>query len=86
MRLSDKEKLLLATVERKAGAPMKELTRDTGFREHTIRYHLKRLQERGVVSVKRPSINMNVLGFRHYTLLFSLSSEKQREKKKLLNK
>ena len=56
--------------------PMRELTKLTGLREHTIRYSLKGMEERGLLSVM-PLLNVNCIGLSHYYFFFSLSTVKR---------
>lgn len=85
MRLGEREKLVLSAVELQAGAPIKEIEEQTGLREHALRYTLRKLQEAGVLGPKRPVIDLNRLGFSHYTFLFSLTSETRRRKTEFLD-
>ena len=83
MKLSDQERRVLAAVELNARKSMRELRRETGFRDHTIRYHLDRLQQRKVVEFK-PFINIYPLGYQDYAFYFSLAAEKEVIKEKLI--
>jgi DNA-binding Lrp family transcriptional regulator len=62
MKLTDKEAQILACVEMQADLSIEEIQDETGFHEHTIRYHLHSLEERGIIH-RRPFINMAVAGY-----------------------
>jgi DNA-binding Lrp family transcriptional regulator len=83
MRLSDKERLVLAAAELRADAPMAELRKETGLREHTIRYALRRLIQRKVAS-PIPLVNLQVLGMTIFNIFFSVGAEKRATKDALL--
>jgi len=85
MRLSEREKLVLAAVELQAGLPIKEIEDQTGLPEHALRYTLRKLQQERVIGPKRPVIDLNLLGFSHYTFLFSLTSETRRSKTQFID-
>ncbi len=80
MKLYERERRILACVELQADKPLKLISRQTGYREHTVRYNLKRLYEREIISQRRPIIDMNRLGYINYNLFFSLTSESQKRK------
>jgi DNA-binding Lrp family transcriptional regulator len=84
MKLSPKEKHLLATIELQAGTPIKEIERQTGMPEHAIRYLIKKLATAKLLGPKRPIIDMNLLGYAHYTFFFSLTSESHKVKQSFL--
>jgi DNA-binding Lrp family transcriptional regulator len=83
MRLLDQERRVLAAVELDAFKSMAEVRRETKFRDHTIRYHLDRMQRRGVIELK-PFINIYPLGFQDYAFYFSLAGEKEAAKRNLI--
>ena len=83
MRLSEKEANVLAAIELNAGLSIADVRRVTGYREHTIRYALKALEERGVIS-RSPFINLARLGFTLHNIFFSLSSDNKRVKDELI--
>lgn len=76
MRLSEKESTILAAAELRADASMALLRKESGYREHTVRYALKRLTERKVITPV-PFINLHRLGLTIYTLFFSIGAEKK---------
>ena len=88
MRISDKEKRILSCVELKADASLEYIQKQTGFREHTIRYYLAQLEEKGVIK-KVPFIDVYPLGYSDYALYFTLASSSVEVKdaliKELLN-
>jgi Lrp/AsnC family leucine-responsive transcriptional regulator len=74
MRLTDKESDILACVELRADLPIDQIKKETGYQEHTIRYHLHQLEERGVIR-RRPAINMGAAGYNGVGVFFSPSPE-----------
>lgn len=76
IRLSANEKKILSAMDFHAMRPMRELRKLTGLREHTIRYCVKGLEEKGMLSVM-PLLNVNCLGLSHYYFFFSLSTVKR---------
>lgn len=76
MRLSQKEATALAAAELRPQAPIKLLRKESGLREHTIRYALHRLQMRGVC-VPLPFINFHRLGYTILNVFFSVGAQKR---------
>lgn len=83
MKLSEKEGAILAAAELRAEAPIALIRKDSGYREHTIRYALKRLADRKVI-VPIPFINLHTLGYTIFNLFFSIGSQKQATKTALM--
>lgn len=76
MKLTEKEATVLASIELRADAPMKLLQKESGLREHTIRYALRSLINRKVIT-PLPFINLHRLGFTIYSLFFTVGGEKR---------
>ena len=83
MRLTDKERTVLACVELRADASVKTYRKETGLREHTIRYHLRNLIERGIAT-PAPFVDMHLLGYTIFNVFFSIGAEKKSTKEALL--
>ena len=83
MRLSEKESVVLASCDLRADAPLSLLRKETGLREHTIRYALRNLMNRGVIKPV-PLINTYQLGYANYNFYFSIGSQKRAVKLALL--
>ena len=83
-KLSEKEKLILSTVELQATLSVEDLAKQCGLRTHTVRYHLQSLRLRGVLGAIRPIIDLNSLGYTHYTILCSINSHHHGLRNKLL--
>jgi DNA-binding Lrp family transcriptional regulator len=83
MRLSPKEMAILASAELRVDAPIEVLRKDAGYREHTVRYALRRLLERKVIE-PIPFINLHRLGYTVYTVLFSAAASERKGSKSLL--
>ncbi len=82
-KLSDKEAKVIRALELCADRPMREVRKETGLRDHTIRYYLRRLIERRVV-VERPFINVYPLGYSDYAIYFSVAAEKTQTRERFL--
>jgi Lrp/AsnC family transcriptional regulator, leucine-responsive regulatory protein len=76
MKLTDKEAEILACVELRADLPIAEIAAATGHREHTIRYHLKSLEERGIIR-RAPLINIAPAGYNFFGIYFSAAAKDQ---------
>jgi DNA-binding Lrp family transcriptional regulator len=76
MKLTEKERKILSVLEFNADAPLSALQKKTGFREHTLRYHLQRFVETGLLSC-RPVLNLHRCGFDEYEIFFLLSHSQQ---------
>ncbi len=74
MRISEKERTILACIEHQAEQSIKETQKQTGLRAHTISYSLNRLKTKGIILGKAPFINLYPLGLTDYTIYFSLPS------------
>lgn len=84
MKLSERERRILACLEHRANQPVSKLCTLIGCRDHILRRTLKTLGERGVVLGIVPFINMYRLGLTDYTLYFSLASERQKDTARIL--
>lgn len=82
MRLSKKESDILACIELRGSIDIDRVRKETGYRDHTIRYHIKELQDRGVIRLV-PVINIYLLGYTLHNVFFSLGSENKRVKAEL---
>jgi DNA-binding Lrp family transcriptional regulator len=76
MKLSSKEATVLACTELRTGASMALLQKESGLREHTIRYALRALLARKVIT-PMPFINLHRLGLTVYSLFFTVGGEKR---------
>jgi hypothetical protein len=83
MRLLAQEQRILAALELSALKDMHEVRKETGFRDHKIRYRLDRMIQRGMIEF-HPFINLYPLGYVDYAFYFSLASEKETLKQKPL--
>lgn len=70
--MSNREKDILASIEMRAAVPLSEIAKECGHRIHTVRYCVKSMIERGVITLQ-PVVNFQLLGFSQYLLYFSLS-------------
>lgn len=76
MKLSEKEGHVIAAVELRADAPMSLLRKESGLREHTIRYALRSLVSRKVIT-PIPFINLHRVGLTIYSIFFTVGGEKR---------
>ncbi len=76
MKLTEKEAAVIASIELRANAPMSLLRKESGLREHTIRYALRALIDRKVLA-PLPFINLHRLGLTVYSLFFTVGGEKR---------
>ncbi len=83
MKLTDKERVVLAAAELQVEAPMPLLRKETGLREHTIRYALRRLIQREVAT-PIPLVNLQILGHTIFNIFFSVGAEKRSARQGLL--
>ncbi len=70
MRLNDREQAILSAVEHNALMTVRDLARHCGMQEHTARYVLKSLEERGVLKIA-PFISGARLGLQNVGIFFS---------------
>jgi DNA-binding Lrp family transcriptional regulator len=85
MKLSDQELAVLASVELKAQDPIEKIRKETGLREHTIRYALRRLADKKIIHPV-PFINLHRLGYTIYTVMFSVAVDNRKGSKNTLLK
>jgi DNA-binding Lrp family transcriptional regulator len=83
MKLTDKEADVLAAVELRADKPIEEIRKETGLRDHTIRYHLKSIEDRGIAR-PLPFINVYALGYVQYNIFFSVGVQNRKTREDLL--
>lgn len=74
MKLNDKEARILSCVELQADLPLAKIAKETRQQEHSIRYYLKNLEERGIIQ-RAPFINVEALGYQFFGIFFSLRSD-----------
>lgn len=85
LRLSPVERGILAAAKHRANEPIRHIGRLTGYRDHTVRYHLANLVEKGIVYGRVPFINVYPLGYYYITLTFSFRTESEKDKRKILD-
>lgn len=71
MKLDEKERRLLSAVELDANRAVPELSRATGFRQHTVRYQLQKLSQAGLIKYK-PIVNVESCGLKIFDVFFNL--------------
>lgn len=73
MKLSDGEKAVITAMMHRGGHAIKEIAGFAESSEHSVRYIIKSLKERGYLIGRAPFINLYPLGYTGYTMFFSLS-------------
>ena len=76
MKLTEKEALVIGALELRPDTSIAKVRRETGLREHTIRYAVKRLEERKVIA-RIPLVNLHRLGLVTFNVFFSLSAQRR---------
>lgn len=74
MKLSDREKTILANVELRANASIADLAKRSGVRPTRISYVLKKFSENGIIT-PTVFVDMTKLGYSDYVLYFSIASK-----------
>lgn len=78
VKLSEKERAILLCGQLQARASTRSIAKQTGYREHTVRYAFEKLDREGVVH-RYPFINIFPLGYEEYGLFLSfVGSPKER--------
>ena len=83
MKLTAKEALILAAAELRPHAPTALLRKETGLREHAIRYALQRLRERRIAT-PIPFVNLHLLGYNIFNIFFSVGAQRRATKEAML--
>ncbi len=83
MRLGVKDRNILAHAEMHADSTVAEIGKQSGYRDHAVRYFLDRWKESGLIT-HRTYVNMFQLGFTYYEIYFSLSSEGQTREQEIV--
>lgn len=84
MKLTQREIEILAALQYKADLPLSDVARMTGHREHTVRYTVESLVERGIIS-RRTYINIYPLGYFKEAFFFSLTPDSRKFRGPLLD-
>ena len=82
MRLSEQEMAVVSSLELRAELPIKNVRKETGLRDHSIRYALGKLEQREIAR-KVPVINVQRMGYAMHNIYFSLSSDNKHLKSKI---
>lgn len=72
MKLTPKEKRILATAQYRADAPLSVIAKLSGYREHTVRHCINSLLDRKLIE-PFTLINVSALGFSDYAVFFSFA-------------
>lgn len=84
MKLGTEAKRLLYALQFNAGAHVPEIAKRSGIRVHTVHYHLRHLKESGVLR-RGVFLNLALLGFSEFEILFSVRSASETLRRRLLN-
>lgn len=74
MKLTDQQRKILCAVQFHADAPVSFVRKKTGFRDHTIHYHLNRFKEEELIR-RAALINVFTLGYSQYEVYFSIAAK-----------
>jgi len=85
IKISQREKDILSTIEHRGNEPIAAIRQRTGYRDHTIRYYMEALKEKGILLGRSPFISIYALGYHYYTLFFSVHVERVEDKEAMLN-
>ncbi|MFN8390369.1 MAG: winged helix-turn-helix transcriptional regulator [Bdellovibrionota bacterium] len=83
MKLTDKERDIFSVAQLAPRLSVNELRSYCGYRDHTIRYHLQRGLEDGLL-IPRCFVNLNLLGYMQFEVYFSLSANNPQARQLLL--
>ena len=86
MKLSDRDRLVLKCIEHRASCSLSEISKIAKIREHTLRYTVSKLKERGIIVGYAPFINVYPLGYTDFTLFFALSSGTKKKHEKVIER
>lgn len=81
--LSPKEQDILCCLSFQGRDDIPSIARQTGYRQHTVRYALENLKAEGVIMLQ-PVIDVYALGFVEYDIFFTFSSRGIARRKKIL--
>lgn len=73
MTLSENERRVLAAIHMQAMAPLAAIRKESRLPDHTIRYALAKLKDKGLIHFS-PVINVYRLGLAHYGVFLALAS------------
>jgi DNA-binding Lrp family transcriptional regulator len=75
VNLTEKELTILSAAHMQADLTLEQIQRETGIRSDTVRYTLKRLKERHLITLS-PIIDVYRLGYQQYGLHLSLTPDR----------
>lgn len=84
LSLSEKQRKILSAIEHREREPISVIRKITGYKEHTVRYCINMLIKDGAIVGRAPFINIYPLGYTVFTLFFSLSTAKEKEREQVL--
>lgn len=70
IKLSEKQRIILSSLHLQARASLKEIAKETGYREHSVRHVLESLRQKDAL-VEVPLIDMGPLGLNDCAVFFS---------------
>lgn len=84
MRLSEKERNIIACTELNAEMSARKIGKTCGYKDHTVRYSINNLINRKIIRAI-PFINIYPLGYSYYNVFFSISVKSTKAKNDFLN-
>lgn len=74
VKLSDIERKILVVLCENSRRTVVEMSKGLGISPKVLTYHLRRLEEKGVIMGYRITLNYNMLGYSYYKIFFSLTN------------
>lgn len=84
MNISEKEQRILAAIENHATLPIGSISKQLGYRDHTIRYVIHSFEQRGMIT-PITVLNFYALGYEEHVIFCSFSPEFQNRKQEVLD-
>jgi DNA-binding Lrp family transcriptional regulator len=85
MKVSEEQGRILRVIECAADMPLTEVAKRARVKLHSVRYHLKRFRDSGLLK-ERLFINTYRLGFTRYAIFFSVSGRRGSPRSELIKK
>lgn len=85
MRLSDRERRILRTLELNADLTVAEIAKQTGMQTHAVAYYISKLKSSGILGPRRASVNSYRLGFFDFHFVFSLTTGSSTKRERFIS-
>ena len=84
IKLSDKDRKVFTYAQFDTSLSISKIAKESGLKEHTVRYSLKRLKESGFISEVQ-FLNYSRLGYSYYIVWFSLKAKDNEFRRELVD-